>query len=278
MNRILIGLGLAATLTLGGCATAPTTPAAPAAPATPAATTAPATPASTAAPTTPAAPTTAPAGPTASASSAPTPLQDAEVMILPSDKGTAFADVKLPREADTFRHEEEGPWEPQAFPLACVDGVGIQPPTLTKLTDARLRGRAIPEGSDIDGLVQFTDEAAAKAFMAEITTLYAKCAPIGPQSHNQGTAEDPVYERSLIATGRQDTPGVEALSVRTWTERKLDDKWVEAPGGDVTLFARDGRYVAVASSGGEYVGDVTDELEPGAVLFKVAQDLLALAR
>lgn len=272
MNRILIGLGLAATLTLGGCATAPTTPAAPAAPAAPATTPAAAT--TSAAPTSP---TTTPAGPTASATSTRRPLQDAEVMILPSDKGTAFADVKLPREAEKTRHEEEGPWEPMAFPLACVDGVGIQPATLTQLTDARVRGRAIPEGLDIDGLVRFADEAAAKAFMAEITASYGACAPIGPESRNQGTAEDPLHERSLIATGRQDAPGVEALSVRTWTERKIDDKWLEAPGGTVTLFARDGRHVAVASSSGEYVGDVTEELEPGAILFKVAQDLLAMA-
>lgn len=271
MNRTLVGIGLAAIL-LGGCASG-TQVAAPGAPA-PGSPAAPATPA---APTTPAAP--APTTPTASEATPtrPSPRPGGagwSTSVIPADHGTALTHVRLPRE-DERRFEEQGPWTAMGFRLTCIDGGdGFELWALDDLEASRLRQRDIPEGSDHDGLLQFATAEKAAAFMDQASAAYAQCPTTGPESGNQGTESDPVHDRTRMASGSQGAPGEQAFTVRTWTERRFDDRWLEAPGGGVTLWARKGSLVAFSSTGGEYVGDTLREAAEGTPTFKNVVDLL----
>lgn len=281
MHRTLIGIGLAATLALGGCASGGT-PAAPlsapsSAPAPPAAPDSPQD-----SPATP--PPAPPSAPTSPQGSVPIPpdekggrgvnAAERSTPDIPADHGTALASLRLPRE-DERPTAEQGPWTPASFRLTCIEGSdGFELWALDKLEASRLRQRTVPEGADHDGLLQFATPAEASAFMSEAASAYSQCFTTGPESGNQGTPSDPVFERSRLASGSVDGPGEDAFTVRTWTERKLDDRWREAPGGSVTLWARKGNRVAFTSSSGEYVGDVAREAAKGTPTHRAVEELL----
>lgn len=262
MHRTLIGIGLAATLALGGCAAGETVAAPLSAPSATA-------PASAPEPATPREPAPKPPGAPDRGDQAQWSTPD-----IPADHGTALASVQLPRE-DAGPTAEQGAWTPTPFRLTCTEGGdGFELWALDKLEASRLRQRIIGEGAEHDGLLQFATQAEASAFMEEASAAYGQCWTTGIESDNQGTASDPVFERSRRAFSSVSGLGEEAFTTRAWTERKTGDGWREAPGGSVTLWARQGNQVAFSSSSGEYVGDAASEAAQGTPTYQAVVDLL----
>ena len=261
MKRTSIGTGLilslATAISLSGCATPPASPAAPGVPATPATTTAPA----------------APAEPAASRPSG-SPHVGPSTADIPADHGTALAEFRLPREDEPLP-EEYSAWESAKHRLTCLGGDGFGPWALEGLEASRIRSQDVVEGFNQEGVLLFATEQGAEAFMAEARSAFGRCATVGSPSGNQGTPDDPIIERSKFAFGMQDAPGVDAFTERYWTERQFEGRWVEAPGGDVTLWARKGRHVAFAGTGGEYVGDPLHGIAEGTPTYAAVVDILA---
>lgn len=278
MKRTIIGLGLAAGLLLAACS-APAAPAtdAPAKPAVQAA--APAAPAASpstdTATRTPSAPKTKAPEPRAEQPKSPRPKAEKprSLSVIPGDFGTALTDHRLPREGEPATDEVTA-FAPADFRLMCLEGV-IEAPALADLDASRIRQRMVIEGVDADGLLYFTTEEKATAFMEQVSTAYVACPTPGPESENRGTPDWPIFERTQLGTGTQAGVGEYAFTVRTWTERRVDGDWVVAPGGGVVLWARSGRAVAFSETTGEYVGDAVREAEPGSPLFRAVTNILA---
>ena len=97
-----------------------------------------------------------------------------------------------------------------------------------------------------NGLLVFRDEAAATAFVTEVTNQLAACTPLGPDEEGWRTVQ---ASESLTGLGDQ------AVTWRQWTEWNSGGSWVEAPGAGLHYVARKGPFVALTFEAGEYVGD-----------------------
>ncbi len=196
--------------------------------------------------------------------------------MIPADSGTALRDRPLPLEKDPVP-DEMGPVESHEESVTCADGRVVDLPSLAGLDASRLRGRTdAGDGYRQDGVLVFRSEADASAFMAELGRTLAACDPVGPPGDNTGTPEEPVIERTRMATGPGTDPGQAAFSVRTWIERNVDGAWLEAPGGTLILWGQRGRTVAFHSYSGEYVGDPLAHSTPGAPEYRALADLLTV--
>ncbi len=176
--------------------------------------------------------------------------------VIPADFGTALADRPLPRENETGT-DELGPFEPQSLPIVCASSTEIDLPSLGGLEASRLRGRIeAGDASALDGVLLFRSEAEAVAFMAELQQKIGACAPVGEPGPNIGTPEDPIIERTLMASSTEPGLVADTFTVRYWTERELDGTWHDGP-GDAPSTSGDApaRLVAIHSTSGEYVGD-----------------------
>ena len=188
-----------------------------------------------------------------------------------------LADRPLPRENETGT-DELGPFEPQSLPIVCASSTEIDLPSLGGLEASRLRGRIeAGDASALDGVLLFRSEAEAVAFMAELQQKIGACAPVGEPGPNIGTPEDPIIERTLMASSTEPGLVADTFTVRYWTERELDGTWHEAPGGTLDLWGRSGRLVAIHSTSGEYVGDPHEEAAADLPPAQVLADLLAMA-
>ena len=197
--------------------------------------------------------------------------------VIPADFGTALADRALPpgEEAGT---DELGPFGAQRLPIVCASSTEIDLPSLGGLEASRLRGRIeAGDASALDGVLLFRSEAEAVAFMAELQQKIGACAPVGEPGPNIGTPEDPIIERTLMASSTEPGLVADTFTVRYWTERELDGTWHEAPGGTLDLWGRSGRLVAIHSTSGEYVGDPHEEAAADLPPAQVLADLLAMA-
>lgn len=257
-----LGLGLAVIL-LAGCTGGNT--------ATPAPTTPQPTVTASPTPTATATPTTVRPSPTATGPAIgrltpiPAPQGGNE---FPADKGTLPAGFALPHEGRPVA-DDEGEWLPADWYTSCLDTpVVIKAHEL--LTATRIRQQLIPEGANGEGVLAFANDADATAFMEQLRAGYAACAD----------ADEPVEGfRTRMASGAETPPvGTEAFSIRTWTEYSSDGQsWTEAPGGSYDLVARQGRFVALAYTGGEYVGDPAGSFTEVNPSRDVASEILARA-
>lgn len=192
--------------------------------------------------------------------------------VVPSDHGTALRDRTLPRELEAGTPDSD-PFEAQALPINCANAVEVDLPTLTLLEASRLRGRLMAGDShEMDGALLFRTEADARAFLTELRAVLSACDPIGPESSLSDM--DPI-DRTIMATSAVASPGDDAIAVRYWTERRIDEnQWGTAPGGTLELWARSGRLVGYHSISGEFVGDPLREGDPGTRDHQVLVDLL----
>lgn len=199
--------------------------------------------------------------------------------VIPSDFGTALLDRTLPDELAP-ELEDVGAFEPMSQPITCANASEVDLTSLSLLEASRVRGRLLAgDAMQVDGVLLFGSDADATTFMTELSRLMDACDPVGPTGPDMGTAEHPDIQRTLMASGPLASPaaGADAFTVRSWTERQLDGRWVEAPGGSVTLWGRSGRLVAFHASSGEYVGDAVEEAAPGTPDHQALLDLLAMA-
>lgn len=106
------------------------------------------------------------------------------------------------------------------------------------------------EGGSSEAILVFRSEASARDFMNQLRTHAMACeqAPL-PETG------DPGYPRTNHRSGAYDA-GDEGLRIGAFDEMYMDGEWRVLPGASQELWARRGRAVTMASSGGEYVGDI----------------------
>ena len=174
----------------------------------------------------------------------PTPTADNEI---PGALGTLPEGFSLPEE-DRPGDDEVSAFTTAVWRASCPDRV-LTLASASGITATRVKESVGPEHVVGNGLLVFTDAAAAQAFMAELGTQLASCATEGPDTDSWRTvqATDPLADL-----------GEEGLQVRQWSEWDTGEGWVVAPGGSLQYLAREGRYVALTYEGGEYLGDTAD--------------------
>ena len=172
-----------------------------------------------------------------------TPLAPTDI---PGDLGTVPEGFTLPEE------NRPGDGETSAFTTtvwraSCPDRV-LTLASASGLTATRIKESIGPESAVAHGLLVFTDEAAAEAFMTELRTQLGACVAEGPAEDDWRTAQ---------ATRPVTGLGEEALSVSSWSQWNAGTEWVDGPGAGVEYIARQGPHVVLTEEGGEYVGDPT---------------------
>ncbi len=163
---------------------------------------------------------------------------------IPGDLGTTPEGFTLPEE-DRPGDEEVTAFTTSVWRAVCPDKA-LALEAASGLEATRIKESLGPEHSVTNGLMVFTDDAAAQAFMTELGTELKGCVPEGPDEDGWRTVQQ---TRDLADLGE------EALAVGSWSQWNTGDAWVDAPGGGMEYLARQGRYVVLASEGGEYVGD-----------------------
>lgn len=155
---------------------------------------------------------------------------------------------KLPDE-DRPGDDEVSAFTTTVWRASCPDKV-LTLASASGITASRIKESIGIEHVVGNGLLVFDDEAAASAFVSELTTQLAACAPQGPDEDGWRTVQ---YAGDLAGFGDA------GVQVRQWTQWNSGDSgWVQAPGSALTYLARDGRFVALSYEGGEFVGDPAD--------------------
>lgn len=106
------------------------------------------------------------------------------------------------------------------------------------------------EGGDWRGILVFRTEAAADEFMFQVRSSVARCVEEGLPATNPEGYPRFVYRYEQVAVGD------DGFAVAEYDQLYMDGEWKNSPGGWYELWARDGRAVTVAGSGGEYVGNI----------------------
>jgi hypothetical protein len=136
---------------------------------------------------------------------------------------------------------ETTPWR-----LACVNDTGITASALDKLTATRIKASSGPEHVEGNGLLVFSDAAAAQSFLDQATAGYAACPAQAPADNGFRASQ---RSESVASLGEQ------AVRVGSWWDYDSNGTWIPAPGADLTYLARKGRFVALTYEGEESVGD-----------------------
>ena len=139
---------------------------------------------------------------------------------------------------------ETTPWR-----VSCLDEVGIAAPGLDKLTATRIKASSGPEHVEGNGLLVFSDEAAAKAFLDQATAAYATC----PAQGNTDEGGFRPSQKSEALAGL----GVQSVRIGSWWEYGDQGTWIVSPGADLTYLARKGKFIALTYEGDESSGDPT---------------------
>ena len=166
---------------------------------------------------------------------------------IPGDLGTVPEGFKLPEE-DRPGDGETTAFTTSVWRASCPDKV-LTLASASGLTGTRVKESIGPEHAVTNGLLVFADEAAAQAFMTELSTALDACTPEGPAEDGWRTVQE---TRALTGIGE------EALSTSSWSQWDDNGKWAEGPGAGLSYVARSGQYVVIAQEGGEYVGDPAD--------------------
>lgn len=167
---------------------------------------------------------------------------------LPGTLGTLSPGFKLPEE-DRAATDETTAFRPAAWVASCVDGSTVRLSSVTGVTATRLRESEGPEHVEGRGLVQFSDEAAARSFMDELRTGYAGCPTDGEEQEGYRPHQE-ISPVDGLADG--------GLAVRVWTRRAGAG---DAPGSTLEYVVRKGRHVALVWNAGEYLGDPVNQRE-----------------
>lgn len=166
---------------------------------------------------------------------------------VPGELGALPAGFKLPDE-DRPGDPEVSAFTTTVWRATCADGSTIELPPLDTLTASRVKESIGPEHVQGHGLLVFSDADAAASFLSAVASGLQACAPDGPAT--DGT-------RMRQSTGPTSGLGDAGVQVGTWSQYDMNGTWTDAPGAGLQFVVREGRHVAVAFEGGEFVGDPT---------------------
>lgn len=162
------------------------------------------------------------------------------------DLGTVPTGFKLPDE-DRPGDGETSAFTTSVWRASCPDQV-LTLAAASGITATRVKESIGPEHAVLNGLLVFADEAAAQAFMTELTTKLDACTPEGPDEDGW---------RTVQATKPIAGLGEDGLAISSWSEWNSGSGWLEGPGAGAEYIVRKANYVVLSQEGGEYVGDPT---------------------
>ncbi|QIK70950.1 hypothetical protein G7070_06785 [Propioniciclava coleopterorum] len=106
------------------------------------------------------------------------------------------------------------------------------------------------ESTSVQGVLVFPNDAAATLFLEQVRAGVTACQGRQPGTGTEGAS------RSVFELTRPTGLGQQALTTGSHAQMFVNGAWTDAPGGDATLWVRQGRAVTFATEGGEYLGPV----------------------
>lgn len=153
----------------------------------------------------------------------------------------------------TLAHDSQGWGTTDAFVFLCNQDAERSAtfPALAELEAAELLvSPGEGEGGDSEAILVFTTQPAAENFMTQLRTAVHACEQV-PLADTL-----PEGEPRWVHASTPYEAGEDAFLVGSHAELLVDGTWRESPGADVAMWVRQGRAIALAGSGGEYVGNV----------------------
>ena len=161
--------------------------------------------------------------------------------------GSVPEGFKLPDE-DRAATDDASAFTTSIWRASCPDRL-LTLASASKITGSRIKESVGPEHVVGNGLLVFADEAAADAFLAELTDKLSECDVQGPSEEGW---------RTLQTSAELDGFGDLGVQVRQWSEWDNEGTWTVAPGAGLQYLARKGAYVGLTYEGGEFQGDPAD--------------------
>lgn len=100
------------------------------------------------------------------------------------------------------------------------------------------------------GVLLFATEASARSFLAQVRAGVEACGKQQPSAGAEGDG------RQVMSVSTPSGLGQQALVTGGHAQMYVGGAWTDAPGGDATLWVRQGRAVTYALEGGEFLGPV----------------------
>lgn len=212
------------------------------------------------------------ATPTAPTSTKPTPARSSTVAT-PSGKPTAsgapstsaakkwgqtvnapgsFGDLGgFTLAADAAPGKAKPGWKAGDSALVYCDATGrVTLPALADVEAGRTLMSGQGESASVQGVLRFATEASAQRFLQQVQAGVSACDAAQPTAGTDGAS------RWVSETSKPSGLGQQALVTGSHNQQFVTGAWTNAPGGDATLWVRQGRTVTFATEGGEFVGPV----------------------
>lgn len=151
----------------------------------------------------------------------------------------------------------------------------IEVSTLAAATGGKTTSAVGPESVNSESVLTFATEDEAADFLAQLRQLVSQCAEQPPHVQEPMDEYSPTV-RTHVAVADEAKWGEDAFVWSTWTEAALSEgeDFQSFPGGSIGVWARNGNLVAMASHGGEYLGNPTENSEYLAELDPALEHLL----
>lgn len=154
-------------------------------------------------------------------------------------------------QADASPGKAKPGWRAENSP-AVLCNIGPEPAmgALGRVVAGRTLTSSEGESVSRQGVLRFDNDASAAMFLTEVRAIVSRCDAAQPTTGQAGAS------REVAETTQPSGLGHEALTTGSHQQLWVDGAWRDAPGGDATLWVRQGRTVTFAFEGGEFVGPV----------------------
>ena len=153
--------------------------------------------------------------------------------------------------ADASPGKAKAGWTAGDSALVYCDATGrVSLPALADVEAGRTLMSGEGESASVQGVLRFVTEASAQRFLQQVQAGVIACDGAQPKTGSDGAS------RSVSETSKPAGLGQQALVTGSHAQQYVSGAWANAPGGDATLWVRQGRTVTFATEGGEFVGPV----------------------